>query len=49
MERETRLAVEVNNVLNLCLQTPCVPAIVRQMGKDERGRESERKSKMAGL
>lgn len=41
MEREAREAVEVNNVLNLTPQTPCVPVIVRQ-GRWEGGGKAER-------
>lgn len=39
---ETEEAVEVNNVLNLSLHTPRVPAIVKQMEKDERGGKGAR-------
>lgn len=44
MEGEVSVAVEVNNILNLTLQTPRVPVIVRRGrweggGKGERGKE----------
>lgn len=38
MEREVKEAEEVNNVLNLSLQTPCVPVIVRQGRREEGGK-----------